>query len=98
MRKEDTITLVSAEGFEFVIDRKAAVVSNTLKSMLSSSGGFKETEVGEVKLPEISTPVLEKVCEFFYWSLQFSNGIETEFDIEPEMTPDLIMAANFLHT
>ncbi|KAI5054003.1 hypothetical protein GOP47_0031104 [Adiantum capillus-veneris] len=43
MRKEDTITLVSAEGFEFVIDRKAAVISNTLKSMLSSAGGFKET-------------------------------------------------------
>ncbi|MCO5551479.1 hypothetical protein L7F22_004983 [Adiantum nelumboides] len=73
MRKEDTIKLVSAEGFEFVIDRKAAIVSNTLKSMLNSSGSFKETELGEVKLPEISTPVLEKVCEFFYWSLQFSR-------------------------
>ncbi|KAI5079399.1 hypothetical protein GOP47_0004878 [Adiantum capillus-veneris] len=69
MRKKDTITLVSAEGFKFVIDRKAAVVSNTLKSMLSSVGGFS-----------------------------FSNGIETEFDIEPDMTPDLIMVANFLHT
>ncbi|KAH7423016.1 hypothetical protein KP509_12G035600 [Ceratopteris richardii] len=99
MRKEDTIKLVSAEGFEFVIDRKAAVVSDTLKSMLNSTGSnIRDAELGEVKLPEISTPVLEKVCEFFYWSLQFSNGIETEFDIEPEMTSDLMRAANLLHT
>lgn len=98
MRKEDTIKLVSAEGFEFVIDRKAAIISNTLKSMLSSSGSYTENELGEVKFPEISTPVLEKVCEFFYWSLQFSNGIETEFDIEPEITSELMMAANYLHT
>lgn len=38
MRKEDTVKLISAEGFEFVIDRKAALVSNTLKNMLTSSG------------------------------------------------------------
>jgi transcription elongation factor B subunit 1 len=38
MRKEDTVKLISAEGFEFVIDKSAALVSNTLKNMLTSSG------------------------------------------------------------
>ncbi|EFJ21515.1 hypothetical protein SELMODRAFT_96367 [Selaginella moellendorffii] len=98
VRKEDTVTLISAEGFEFIIDRKAALVSNTLKNMLTSAGSFTETELGEVRFPEISTPILEKVCQYFYWSLQFASGKETEFHIEPEMTLELLMAANYLHT
>ncbi|KAL2651426.1 hypothetical protein R1flu_019554 [Riccia fluitans] len=42
IRKEDTVKLISAEGFEFVIDRKAALVSNTLKNMLTSSASNAE--------------------------------------------------------
>jgi transcription elongation factor B subunit 1 len=98
LSKSETVKLVSAEGFEFIIDRKAAVVSNTLRNMLSSSGNFTETELGEVNFPEISTPILEKVCQYFYWSLQFASGKETEFVIEPEITLELMMAANYLHT
>lgn len=32
------IKLISAEGFEFTVDYKAACVSNTVKQMLSSEG------------------------------------------------------------
>ena len=32
------VKLVSAEGFVFIVDRKAACVSNTIKQMLSSEG------------------------------------------------------------
>ncbi|KAH9571567.1 hypothetical protein CY35_02G100200 [Sphagnum magellanicum] len=98
VRKEDTVRLISAEGYEFVIEREAALVSNTLKNMLTSTGSFTETQLGEVRFPEISAPILEKVCQYFYWSLQFASGKETEFHIEPEMTLELMMAANYLHT
>jgi hypothetical protein len=33
-----TVKLISAEGFEFVVDYKAACVSATIKNMLSSQG------------------------------------------------------------
>ena len=33
-----TVKLVSAEGFEFFVDYRAACVSNTIKQMLSSTG------------------------------------------------------------
>ena len=33
-----SVKLVSAEGFEFTVDYKAACVSNTIKQMLSSEG------------------------------------------------------------
>lgn len=32
------VTLVSADGFEFIIDADAACVSNTVKHMLASEG------------------------------------------------------------
>ena len=38
MADKDTIKLISKEGFEFIIDRKAACISNTIKQMLSSEG------------------------------------------------------------
>jgi elongin-C len=40
MKKEDTVKLISAEGFEFVIDKNAAMVSQTIRNMLTSPGPF----------------------------------------------------------
>ena len=34
----DTVKLISADGHEFIVDRKAAMVSGTIKSMLSGPG------------------------------------------------------------
>ncbi|KAH6814560.1 BTB/POZ domain-containing protein [Perilla frutescens var. frutescens] len=77
MKKEDTVKLISAEGFEFVIDKKAAMVSQTIHNMLTSPGGFAETEHREVTFPEISTTILEKICQYFYWSLQYASYMES---------------------
>ncbi|MBA0669142.1 hypothetical protein Goklo_001990 [Gossypium klotzschianum] len=73
MKKEDTVKLISAEGMEFVIDKEAAMVSQTIRNMLTSPGGFAEAEHGEVTFPEISAVILEKICQYFYWSLQYSR-------------------------
>ncbi|KAG6681296.1 hypothetical protein I3842_13G086400 [Carya illinoinensis] len=73
MKKEDTVKLISAEGFEFVIDKEAAMVSQTIYNMLTSPGSFAETQHGEVTFPEISTTILEKICKYFYWHLQFAR-------------------------
>lgn len=34
----ETIKLISAEGHEFIVDKKAAMVSGTIKSLLNSPG------------------------------------------------------------
>lgn len=61
----------------------AAVAVDLLKGAGSCSryvllcmtpGSFTETELGEVKFPEISTPILEKVCQYFYYKLKYQNS------------------------
>mmetsp|Transcript_16701 Transcript_16701/g.28187 ORF Transcript_16701/g.28187 Transcript_16701/m.28187 type:complete len:101 (+) Transcript_16701:166-468(+) len=98
MPRPKTVKLISQEGFEFVIDYKAACVSNTIKNMLSSQGQFMETEQREIKFPEISTPILEKVCQYFYYKLRYTNcpDVIPEFTIEPEVALELLMASNYL--
>jgi len=96
----DTVKLISAEGHEFIVDRKAAMVSGTIKSMLSGPGTFTEQELGEIHFREISTPILEKVNQYFYYKLHYTNSTNEipEFAIEPEIALELLMAANFLDT
>ena len=36
-------------------------------------GSFTESELGEIRFPEISTPILEKVCQYFYYKLRYTN-------------------------
>ena len=98
--KDNTVRLISAEGFEFVIDYEAACVSNTIKNMLSSQGSFTESELGEIRFPEISTPILEKVCQYFYYKLRYTNSTHDipPFDIASEYALELLMASNYLDT
>jgi len=81
------IKLVSSDGHEFLVDKKAALVSGTIKSMLE--GSFMEGEQGRVEFREISTPILEKVIQYFYYKLRFTNSTSSipEFPIEPEIGP-----------
>jgi transcription elongation factor B subunit 1 len=62
-------------------------------------GTFTETELGEIKFPEISSSVLEIVCRYFYYKLRYQNATTKnipEFPVAPEMALELLMAANFL--
>jgi len=78
-----------------VIDRKCASSSGTIKAMLG--GSFSESS-GEIRFQEISTPILEKVIQYFYYKIRYSNSSVRipEFDIDPEIALELLMAANFL--
>ncbi|CAN0339755.1 unnamed protein product, partial [Ascophyllum nodosum] len=94
---QEFVKLVSAEGAEFWVDRKCAMVSGTIKAMLSA-GGLREAASGQVHFAEISTPILEKVIQFVYYKVRYTNSASRipEFHIEPELALELLMAANFL--
>ncbi|PRP86438.1 hypothetical protein PROFUN_05357 [Planoprotostelium fungivorum] len=96
----ETVKLISHEGHEFIIDKKAAMVSGLIKSMLSGPGTFTEQQRGVIEFREISTPILQKVIQYFYYKLKYTNITSEipEFTIEPEIALELLMAANFLDT
>uniref|UniRef100_A0A6B2LUV1 Elongin-C n=1 Tax=Arcella intermedia TaxID=1963864 RepID=A0A6B2LUV1_9EUKA len=91
--------MISSEGHEFIVDRKCAMVSGTIRSMLDG-GGFLESEAGEISFKEINTNILEKVIQYFYYKVKYTNstGQTPDFPIEPEIALELLMAANFLDT
>lgn len=100
MEKEDDknstmIKLISAERHEFYVDRRCALVSGTIRNMLSAQ--FAESR-GEVTFPEIPGFILEKAIQYMYYKVRYTNSAVRipEFPIDPEYSLDLLMAANYL--
>jgi len=89
------IKLISAEGHEFYVHKKCAMVSGTIKMMLS--GQFAESR-GEVRFPEIPGIILERVVQYLYYKVRYTNSSQRvpNFSIEPEMSLELLIAANYL--
>lgn len=85
----------SAEGHVFHVERKCAVVSGTIRAMLA--GEFREAG-GEIRFPEISTAILERVVRYFYHKVKWTNSTSPPptFAIEPEFALDMLMASNYL--
>lgn len=93
--KSNMIKLISAEGHEFYVDRRCAMVSGTIRAMLESQ--FAESR-GEVRFPEIPGIVLEKVIQYLFYKIRYANSSQRipNFDIPPELALELLMAANYL--
>eukprot|EP00123_Amoebidium_parasiticum_P006040 comp17101_c1_seq1/m.15859 comp17101_c1_seq1/g.15859 ORF comp17101_c1_seq1/g.15859 comp17101_c1_seq1/m.15859 type:complete len:105 (-) comp17101_c1_seq1:34-348(-) len=92
------VKLTSSDGHEFIVSRKCAMVSGTIKSMLSGPGQFSENETNTILFREIQSHILEKVCRYFYYKVRYANSTQDipEFSIEPECCVELLLAANFL--
>ncbi|KAJ3063743.1 hypothetical protein HDU98_000465 [Podochytrium sp. JEL0797] len=94
----DFVKLISCDGFEFIIDRKCAMASGTIKNMLSSPGQFTEAQQNEVTFRDIKAIVLERVCKYLYYKVRYTNTKDEipEFQIDVEVALELLMAADFL--
>ena len=84
--------------FQFIVEREIAISgSETIKAMLD--GGFREAEEGLVRFPDIQGMILEKVVKYLLYKFKHSKstGKLPEFDIEPEIALELLVAANYLN-
>lgn len=92
------VTLVSSDGFEFVLSRKCAMEAGTIKSMLSGPGQFLENEKNEIILREIPARILERICAYIHYKNRYTNAAAEipEFPIDPAISLELLMAASFL--
>ncbi|KAI9373006.1 BTB/POZ protein [Aspergillus egyptiacus] len=93
------VTLVSGDGFEFIIPRSTACVSGTIRRMLDPSSKFSEALSGRCVFENLSGVVLEKVCEYFCYNEKNKNQTNVpDMDIPPELCLELLMAADYLDT
>ncbi|KAH8684655.1 putative Elongin-C [Tricladium varicosporioides] len=91
------VTLVSSDGFEFVVLREAACISGAIKRMLDPKSGFSEATTGRCIFEEINGIVLEKVAEYFYYNYKYRNKEDVpDMEILPELCLELLMAADYL--
>ncbi|MCJ1275873.1 Transcription elongation factor B (SIII), polypeptide 1 (15kDa, elongin C) [Puttea exsequens] len=91
------VTILSTDGHEFVVARDAACVSDTIKRMLDSKSAFAEAITGRIQL-DLSSVVLEKVCEYFYYNLKHKGSKNVpDMEIPPELCLELLMAADYLN-
>ncbi|KAL7624140.1 elongin C [Parahypoxylon ruwenzoriense] len=91
------VTLVSSDGFEFVVLREATLVSSVIKGMLDPQSQFSEARTGICVFEEINGMVLEKVVDYFqYWYKYREYDEVPDLDIPIELCLELLMAADYL--
>ncbi|KAI9821917.1 MAG: Transcription elongation factor B (SIII), polypeptide 1 (15kDa, elongin C) [Pycnora praestabilis] len=91
------VTLVSNDGYEFIIRRSAACVSGVIRRMLDPTSAFSEALKNRVVLENINAIVLEKVCEYFYYNEKHKDEKEVpDMEIPAELCLELLMAADYL--
>ncbi|ROT43454.1 Skp1 family protein, partial [Sodiomyces alkalinus F11] len=91
------VTLVSCDGYEFVVLREAVMVSPAIKSMLDPRSRFREAITGRCEFSGITGIILEKVCEYFqYWYRYRDRDDVPDMDIPVELCLELLVAADYL--
>ncbi|KAJ5488575.1 Elongin-C [Penicillium diatomitis] len=93
------VTLVSSDGFEFIIPRSAACISGTIRRMLDPASKFSEALTGRCVLETLNGVVLEKVCEYFLYNEKHKDQANVpDMEIPAELCLELLMAADYLDT
>lgn len=102
-KNDDWVKLVSSDGYSFLVKRNVAMVSGTLKTMLSADSPFREALANTCTISERAV-LVEKVCEYMAFKAQYENaGPKEEIPlnefterIPPEVALELLLAADYL--
>ena len=91
------IVFISADKHRFILERRAAMVSGLVRTMLSSDA-FAESGGGKIEFPEISGRILELVIHYFFYKLKYNNSRVPipEFRCPPEYALEVLAAANYM--
>ncbi|KAL8976082.1 MAG: hypothetical protein Q9177_006920, partial [Variospora cf. flavescens] len=87
------ITLISNDGFEFIIKRDAANVAGTIKKMLDPT---ITTDTFQPFQTNNSGVVIEKLCEYLYYNLKHKDAKDVpDMEIPPSLCLELLVAADY---
>ena len=96
----DAITLISNDGYQFVIEKRTAMISQTLRNILYGGGNYEEKNSKVIRLTKIRSQILEKIIEYWHYRTQYSDHIDQlpKFNIDPSIAIELLNAAEYLQT
>lgn len=94
------VKLVSKENHEFIVPQSVAMVSGTIRAVLTSRAQWREKAgvMPTIQLETISAPVLEKVIEYLFYKVKYNNTPPPipVFPIDLDSVVPLLLAANYL--
>ncbi|KAK5121810.1 hypothetical protein LTR85_004685 [Meristemomyces frigidus] len=94
----DYVTLISNDGFSFLVQRSSARISPVIKRMLDPNGAFMEAKDNTCTLQNINGIVLEKVCEYLYYNEKHKDASDVpDMDFPTELCLELLMASDYLN-
>lgn len=68
------VKLISSDGHEFIVKREHALMSGTIKAMLSGPGQFAENETNEIHFREIPWVLTVPICCYLYLPIIVTTG------------------------
>ncbi|KAL8857498.1 MAG: hypothetical protein Q9178_005993 [Gyalolechia marmorata] len=90
------VTLISNDGFEFVVLREAACVAGTIRKMLDPNSNFQEASSGRCKIMQFNGLILEKLTEYLYYNLKHRDCKDVpDMEIPPALCLELLVAGDF---
>jgi transcription elongation factor B subunit 1 len=95
----DELTLMSNDGYQFVLERRTAMISQKIRNMLYGAGNFEEVQTKTIRLP-IRASILERIIEYWHYRSQYSDHIDQlpRFEINPVIALELLQMADYLQT
>jgi len=97
-KNHDFIKMKSNEGHEFILGFQEAVQSETIFDIFNMHTSV-EAMHNELRFSLLSTNILEKIVEYFYYKSRFSNGFSgpiPQFQIDNTDAFRLLSASKFL--
>jgi len=96
----DAITLISNDGYKFVVEKRTAMISQTIRNIIFGGGNYEEQNSKTIRLPHIRSAILEKIIEYWHYRTQYSDHIDQlpKIQIDPKMAIELLNAADLLQT
>ena len=90
--------MIAADGYEYIIPKEEGMKAGTLASMMMGPGQCEEDEENAINFREIYSRTLMQLAMYLRYKKRYtdSEAAIPEFPIKPEISLDLLMAANFL--
>lgn len=94
----DIVQIITSDKTELSLPLSVAIQSSTLKNILESP--FREHDSHIIELTQFNTPVMRKVIEYLEYKNQYANSEDDdipEFNVPPELSLELLLAADYLN-